>query len=1080
MFIVKSLTPWIRRVTGMRSCAVLMAILLPALAVEGTQEEPKLTVPSTTSRPIIDGTLEESSWQTAATTGPLQVTAGTSDTAQTEVFVQRDADRLYVGLRCVGELAVSQEHQATEKATAGEFADLLIDSNGDRNSCYLIRILPNDGGKVYCSYNEHTPPWHDRTWQPQFEFAVEQQADGWTAELALPFEIFCKNKTLAAEIGFNVRRARTSGTEIHCWHGTFDRPEDWGILANIPPRDNLPLPDYAIPKPAPFSSAEQWGVTVYRPPEFSRRSFLAEQGNEVVQLGPDSAHAGTTGEVRIELEGFLLAGDPHNRGIIWDLAVHSATGELYVLSDPRQVREAPDLRVFDRQGQYLRSIMPFSPTLPRSSVEDLCAQMAREGDVELVTPKLFETLCGSLSLYGAYWHLPQKVVIAPDGDLILANIYRGTLWRMHPDGSLPHAGWTSVYHPGRNEPFESHDWTQDFLNVQDLKNYLPFHSLHYPYFCFDQDGQLVISAGQSSRPTRNYGYHWEVSQQEVTYHRETGGAQDRGSRIWKYRLHPGVRIEEESSYSGFAEPSGLVEDDRHLIVADAGNNRLCVLDQEGQVVATITDYEDAGIRHPLLGPTALAIDRAKNLYVLVASQARQPSSLVERTLPVLQQDYLQSAQNTAKRFTRVIKLASWQQPRLLAASELLHQDVLQIAVDAGVNPSLVWVANGGGPGSLLQLSGDNLSLLKEWSGVADTLSCPRQSGNQPLLNIDPQTGDLFMEDNSNYRLKQYGTVYRLDQQGQVLQKWPSLFFNDLQLEATSPWWTLDYDRHFRYPDEPLFIDSVFGKDGRVYRWKLGKEGVEIVRCDRAGTPVPFAATGTNTLFVDPPMQVNFWHDVYQGMDIDRHGNIYYVAKEDVDPQSRPVSAYNAVRRQVNVYDADGHLKVRGLLQLDAVRGIQVDDQGNLYVVHRPAERPWDFYLALSKFSPTGGPPLWSRPWETYMGQSQVIFAPCHCITSRQHQTLDARGYIYAPGKHSVQVIDCATGELVGEFGSYGNRDCLGPGSRQPHPELPIGLISAVSVWQDRLFIVDVLNQRIIKCRIHYGESAASKSSTVRP
>jgi hypothetical protein len=38
---------------------------------------------------------------------------------------------------------------------------------------------------------------------------------------------------------------------------------------------------------------------------------------------------------------------------------------------------------------------------------------AREGEAELVIPKLFETLCGALSLYGAYWHLPQKVAWRP-------------------------------------------------------------------------------------------------------------------------------------------------------------------------------------------------------------------------------------------------------------------------------------------------------------------------------------------------------------------------------------------------------------------------------------------------------------------------------------------------------------------------------------------------------------------------------------------------------------------------------------------------------------------------------------------
>jgi len=83
--------------------------------------------------------------------------------------------------------------------------------------------------------------------------------------------------------------------------------------------------------------------------------------------------------------------------------------------------------------------------------------------------------------------------------------------------------------------------------------------------------------------------------------------------------------------------------------------------------------------------------------------------------------------------------------------------------------------------------------------------------------------------------------------------------------------------------------------------------------------------------------------------------------------------------------------------------------------------------------------------------------------------LDGKGYLYAAGKHSVQVIACATGQLVGEFGSYGNLDCQGPGSPSPHPELPFGLISALSVWQDRLFVVDVLNRRIVKCRIVYEE-----------
>jgi hypothetical protein len=74
--------------------------------------------------------------------------------------------------------------------------------------------------------------------------------------------------------------------------------------------------------------------------------------------------------------------------------------------------------------------------------------------------------------------------------------------------------------------------------------------------------------------------------------------------------------------------------------------------------------------------------------------------------------------------------------RLVAASAPLHADVVQIAVDAGVSPPLVWVANGSGPGRLLQLAGSDLSLNADWGDNGETLSFPRQSGNQPILNAE--------------------------------------------------------------------------------------------------------------------------------------------------------------------------------------------------------------------------------------------------------------------------------------------------------------------------------------------------------
>ena len=1003
---------------------------------------PMLRVPVTDSTPVVDGKLEEPCWKATAKTGPIKIARGGPARSTTEAFILRDADHLYIGVSCAGKDAGKGTAKPGEPSKEVEYLELLIDSNGDRNSYYLIRI-GREGGKKTTSYNERMPPWRDRTWQPRFKSAVAVGEGVWTVEMALPFSVLNKNKTLASEIGFNIMRSGMAGGETHCWQGTSCDPAEGGILTGIPARDRLPAPEYVEPG--------RW----FDIPTKAKQSFLAKQQGRRLRLGPGSTHPGTTGEVRLQLEGFLLAGDPHTRAIIWDLAVNEKKGELYVLSDPKPWRGIPNVRVFDRQGGYLRTIMPFNPALPASSVRDLCRATAVEGGTELVVPRLFEISGGEISLYGAWWHLPQKMTLAPNGDLLLSSIYRGILWRMKPDGSLPADGWTSVHHQGRNEPFDSAFWVYDRWKVPDMESYLPYSPLCYPYSCFDRSGHLYVSGGLAgSSLLKRHGYYWEVGQGRPK------------SALWKFRLFEGVKIEEarDFRFSGEQELAearnylgstgekgetgkrpfdgrcGMAIDGDHLIVASLGGC-LQAFEPNGRLAASIKDYEHEGTKHPLGRVSALAIDPQRCLYVLAESRKEGEPS------------------------TKVIKIESWQAPRLLAVSEPLHKDVLQIAVDGGVSPPLVWVANGAGPGTLLQLAGDDLSRKGKWEDDGEALSSPAQYAGPPILNVDPKSGHIYVEDDSMYRYNRYGTVYRLDQNGTILKKWPPVHFPgtgpkdppDGFIRAVAA----DLADHFRYPEEPLFIDCLFGQDGKVYRWKMGKTEIGILRFDRSGNPIPFKPKGTNALIVEqgPWQGRHNCHDVYHGMDVDRQGNLYYVAEASESDESR---------HQVDVYDADGNPREKGLVQLRATRWIQVDEQGNLYALHKPADAPWRYYLTLSKFAPSGGKALWSRRWDGIVGQAEVIANyRCMCVTARLHQALDSRGYLYAAGKFSIQVIDCETGELVGEFGSYGNMDCRGKGSVYPHPELPFGTISALSVWKDRLFAVDVLNRRIAKSRIVY-------------
>ena len=129
-----------------------------------------------------------------------------------------------------------------------------------------------------------------------------------------------------------------------------------------------------------------------------------------------------------------------------------------------------------------------------------------------------------------------------------------------------------------------------------------------------------------------------------------------------------------------------------------------------------------------------------------------------------------------------------------------------------------------------------------------------------VLNVDPETGHVYVEDDASYRSKTFGTVYRLDQEGSVLKTWDPYFIDIEESGLISPWGATNLERGFRYPEEHLFIDSVYGKDGRIYRWKLHDDGVSILRFDRDGEPVPFESTGTNEILVDDiPIKGRFYH-----------------------------------------------------------------------------------------------------------------------------------------------------------------------------------------------------------------------------
>ena len=115
---------------------------------------------------------------------------------------------------------------------------------------------------------------------------------------------------------------------------------------------------------------------------------------------------------------------------------------------------------------------------------------------------------------------------------------------------------------------------------------------------------------------------------------------------------------------------------------------------------------------------------------------------------------------------------------------------------------------------------------------------------------------------------------------------------------------------------------------------------------------------------------------------------------------------------------------------------------------------------------------------TFFGASTVPSwrtrkTPNICLCESSRMDVDGSGRVFFPDACGcrVGVLDSA-GNLVCWFGRYGNADSAGPGSKVPTPDIPLGWPAAVSVDDSTAFIGDRLNSRVVRVKLDYAASAA--------
>ena len=147
-----------------------------------SNEAPKLTPSAecraTSTRPMLDGRLDDECWKSAA---PL--TANAADGYTTKARFARDDKFLYVSVSCKhpeGKQVPKAERRARDADLRGhDRVEVLLDLDRDYQTYYRLRVDHRGCVAEDC--------WGDGTWNPRWFVAVEPTPTGWTAEAAIPF-----------------------------------------------------------------------------------------------------------------------------------------------------------------------------------------------------------------------------------------------------------------------------------------------------------------------------------------------------------------------------------------------------------------------------------------------------------------------------------------------------------------------------------------------------------------------------------------------------------------------------------------------------------------------------------------------------------------------------------------------------------------------------------------------------------------------------------------------------------------------------------------------------------------------------
>jgi len=802
-------------------------------------------------------------------------------------------------------------------------------------------------------------------------------------------------------------------------------------------------------------------------PEPLRKESLAQ---EVFWDGRDDAGkpaAGGPFKVRVRLglqprlAKILGRNDNTLSGSICALTT-TPQGELFVLlADP--FRGRAELRVLDRRGRYLRTVMPYAADTPEARTEPVGHVKIDGRRHPLVfngQGHSFYPLVAGLRGQTMAWH--------PEGYLLAASAV-GSMCNHGPPRHL------IAFHPGGGAPEKT-----GFVGplIRKPRGFMGGSgeggAIGMDRLAVSRDGRWIylvqdFKRGYLEKGERRHGvYRLRWSDKEL-------------GDVWLGAKEPG------DADAQFNDPQGLAVDSQdRLYVCDRGNGRVKVYSGEGRLLG----------KFPVGEPEQIAVDpTGGEIYVLCRKALRSYDIMGAGGGPAVH---------------CIVKFAPWtgEAPRELARLEFdVKKRVAEfMALDASAGPRRLWVSFYTGynrPNALVPIDEEGATFREgQPAGESGGLHYPTFLAADPRrkrlivaefasshCNVDLGSGAMtpmrlpgsdltFDRDGNIYLMGGYNSnaLLRLDGEGKPLP-FPATGTNKLTVKFRAYGPNMGLRGHCIAPNGDLYVRrspdhacvttvDVWGPDG---------------------TP-------------KKPALINGAGSGDSGIGVDNRGNIYLGMNLKPADQPIPADFARAVPGQPWKYYRQADRKPPWsylyanpyLFHMGAIFKF-APEGGRIYGNYSPKAPFIDDELALAK-APSdaadyksgylrwdvkvvgakwryGGIGIIPHSFDGFTGDDG-----CECLQSQLD--VDPYGRVYAPSAFysSVEMVDSA-GNRLARIGTYGNADSAGPGSRMPEPEIAFAWPAECDYAEadGRLYVSDSVNRRIVVVKF---DAAAVKTCDV--